>query len=68
MNPRIRTPLSSANRHAGFTIVELLIGMAITLLLAGALAGAVQPARDAFERLPAALESLQRGQIGRAHV
>ena len=46
----------------GFTIIELLIAMTITLLIAGALAGVAQPARDAFDRVPAQLELNQRGR------
>jgi prepilin-type N-terminal cleavage/methylation domain-containing protein len=46
----------------GFTLVELLIAMTITLLIAGALAGVARPARAAFERVPAELELLQRGR------
>ena len=46
----------------GFTLIELLVAMTITLLLAGALAGVAQPARAAFERVPAELELQQRGR------
>jgi prepilin-type N-terminal cleavage/methylation domain-containing protein len=46
----------------GFTLIELLVAMTITLLLAGALAGVAQPARAAFERVPAELELYQRGR------
>ena len=47
----------------GFSFIELLIAMAITLLLAGAVAGVAQPARAAFARVPAELEMQQRGRI-----
>lgn len=47
----------------GFSIIELLIAMAITLLIAGALAGAARPAREAFDRVPAELDLQQRGRI-----
>jgi prepilin-type N-terminal cleavage/methylation domain-containing protein len=43
----------------GFTLVELLVAMAVTLLLAGALIGAVGPAREAFARVPAELDLQQ---------
>jgi type II secretory pathway pseudopilin PulG len=43
-------------------VVELLIAMAITLIIAGAIAGAAPPARDAFERVPAELDLQQRGR------
>lgn len=46
----------------GFSLIELLVAMMITLLLAGALAGVAQPARAAFERVPAELELQQRGR------
>jgi type II secretory pathway pseudopilin PulG len=54
--------LRSAKREGGFTVVELLIAMAITLIIAGAIAGAAPPARDAFERVPADLDLQQRGR------
>jgi prepilin-type N-terminal cleavage/methylation domain-containing protein len=47
---------------AGFTIIELLIAMTITLLIAGALANLAQPARAAFDRVPAELDLQQRGR------
>lgn len=46
----------------GFTLVELLVAMTITLLIAAALAGIAQPARAAFDRVPAELELQQRGR------
>jgi prepilin-type N-terminal cleavage/methylation domain-containing protein len=51
-----------ANRDGGFTVIELLVAMTITLLIAGALAGVAQPARAAFVRVPAELELQQRGR------
>ena len=54
-----------APRHdarAGFSVIELLVAMTITMLLAGALAGIAQPARQAFDRVPAELELQQRGR------
>ena len=48
--------------NRGFTLVELLIAMTITLLIAGALMGVAQPARAAFDRVPAELELQQRGR------
>ncbi len=46
----------------GFTVIELLIAMTITLLIAGALASVAQPARAAFDRVPAELELQQRAR------
>jgi prepilin-type N-terminal cleavage/methylation domain-containing protein len=46
----------------GFSIIELLIAMTIMLLLSGAIAGLAQPARAAFDRVPAELELHQRGR------
>jgi prepilin-type N-terminal cleavage/methylation domain-containing protein len=52
-----------AEREGGFTLVELLVAMTIALLVTTALAGMAQPAREAFERVPAELELRQRGRI-----
>ena len=49
-------------RLAGFTVIELLIALAIVTLLAGALAGVAQPAREVFDRVPAELDLQQRGR------
>lgn len=46
----------------GFTIVELLIAMGITLAISGAIAAITPQAREAFERVPAELEIQQRGR------
>lgn len=46
----------------GFTVIELLIAMVITLLIAGALAQSVLPARAAFDRVPGELDLQQRGR------
>jgi type II secretory pathway pseudopilin PulG len=46
----------------GFTVIELLIAMMLTLLVAGALANVAQPARAAFDRVPAELDLQQRGR------
>jgi prepilin-type N-terminal cleavage/methylation domain-containing protein len=46
----------------GFTVIELLIALAITLLIAGALAQSVAPAHAAFDRVPAELDLQQRGR------
>jgi len=46
----------------GFTLVELLVALTITLLIAGALASLMPAARAAFDRLPAELEMQQRGR------
>ncbi len=48
--------------NRGFTVTELLIALAIVLLIAGALAQAVEPARAVFERVPAELDLQQRGR------
>lgn len=47
----------------GFTLVELLVALTITVLLAGALAAAAPAARAAFDRVPAELDLEQRGRI-----
>ncbi len=47
----------------GFSLVELLVAMTITVLIAGALAAAAPAARAAFDRVPAELELEQRGRI-----
>lgn len=49
-------------KRNGFTLVELLVAMTITLLISGALAAVVPPARAAFDRVPAELELQQRGR------
>jgi Tfp pilus assembly protein PilW len=46
----------------GFTLVELLIAMGITLAISGAIAALAPTARTAFERVPADLEIQQRGR------
>jgi type II secretory pathway pseudopilin PulG len=46
----------------GFTLVELLIALGITLAIGGAIAALAPPARMAFERVPAELELQQRGR------
>lgn len=49
--------------HArGFTVVELLVAMTITVVIAAVIAAAAQPARDAFDRVPAELDLQQRGR------
>jgi len=45
----------------GFSLVELLIALAICALLSAAVAGIVVPSREAFEQTPAALDLQQRG-------
>jgi prepilin-type N-terminal cleavage/methylation domain-containing protein len=55
-------PLSDGGHDRGFTIIELLIAMAITLTIAGAMAGVAEPARAAFDRVPAELDLQQRGR------
>lgn len=46
----------------GFTFIELLIALGITLAISGAIAALAPPARLAFERVPAELELQQRGR------
>lgn len=46
----------------GFTVIELLIALAIVMLIGGALASVVEPARAAFDRVPAELDLQQRGR------
>jgi type II secretory pathway pseudopilin PulG len=50
-------------RQEGCTLIELLIAVAITLLIAGVLAAATPAARAAFDRVPAELEMHQRGRV-----
>jgi len=47
---------------SGFTVIELLIAMTITLLIAGVVASVTPPARAAFDRVPAELDLQQRGR------
>jgi prepilin-type N-terminal cleavage/methylation domain-containing protein len=49
-------------RDGGFTVIELLIVMTITLLIAGAIANVSQPARAVFDRVPAELDLQQRAR------
>jgi hypothetical protein len=46
----------------GFTVIELLIALTMTLAIAGALANVVQPARAVFDRVPGELDLQQRGR------
>jgi hypothetical protein len=46
----------------GFTILEFIIASTVVLLVAGALAATAQPARRAFDRVPAELDLQQRGR------
>jgi Tfp pilus assembly protein PilW len=46
----------------GFTLIELLVAMGITLAISGAIAALAPPARAVFERVPAELETQQRGR------
>jgi prepilin-type N-terminal cleavage/methylation domain-containing protein len=49
-------------KERGFTLIELVIAMTITLLIAGAIANVAQPARAAFDRVPAELDLQQRAR------
>jgi hypothetical protein len=46
----------------GFSVIELLVALTVTLLIAGALASVVPPARAAFDRVPVEFELQQRGR------
>jgi len=51
------------DRHAGgFTVIELLVSLAIIMLIGGALTNVVAPARAAFDRVPAEQDLQQRGR------
>ena len=56
------SPYGGPGSH-GFSLIELLIALAIVTLLAGALAGVAEPARSVFDRVPAELDLQQRGRI-----
>jgi prepilin-type N-terminal cleavage/methylation domain-containing protein len=58
---RVRDAHSFA--QLGFTLVELLVALTITLLVAGALAATAPAARAAFDRVPSELEMQQRGRV-----
>jgi type II secretory pathway pseudopilin PulG len=58
----LRTLPTGGRSSQGFTIMELLVAVAIVMLLAGALAGVVAPARAVFDRVPAELDLQQRGR------
>jgi prepilin-type N-terminal cleavage/methylation domain-containing protein len=51
-----------ARSRNGFSLIELLIAMTITVLIAGVLASVAPPAREAFDRVPAELDLQQRGR------
>lgn len=51
-----------AQGQKGFTLVELLIALGISLAIGGAIAGLAPPARMAFERVPGELDVQQRGR------
>lgn len=62
MNRDQGSGISDRGFAAGFTIIELLIALSITLAIGGAIAALTPPARRAFERIPAELELQQRGR------
>lgn len=49
-------------RSQGFTVIELLIAVAIVMSIAGLVAQVVEPGRAAFDRVPAELDLQQRGR------
>jgi prepilin-type N-terminal cleavage/methylation domain-containing protein len=53
---------SGYGAQVGFTLLELLIALAISSLVAAGIAGIVPPARAAFEHTPAALDLQQRAR------
>jgi Tfp pilus assembly protein PilW len=55
-------PNEAAMMDRGFSVIELLVALTMTLAIAGALASAVPPAREAFDRVPAEFEMQQRGR------
>jgi len=48
----------------GFSLVELLVALAVCAVLSAGVAGVVPPARAAFAAVPAALDLQQRGRTG----
>jgi type II secretory pathway pseudopilin PulG len=61
VSPRIRG-LRCSGQARGFTVIEVLLAICLTLLIAGALANVVPAARAAFDRVPADLDLQQRGR------
>lgn len=61
MTPR-RALRYAAQGARGFTVIELLIALAIVMSIAGVLAQVAEPARAAFDRVPAELDLQQRGR------
>lgn len=51
-----------AGRHRGFSLIELLIALAIVMSIGAVVAQLVPPARVAFDRVPADLDLQQRGR------
>ena len=54
--------MSAIRGSRGFTLLELVIAMAVVMVIAGAIAEAVQPARVIFDRVPVELDIQQRGR------
>jgi Tfp pilus assembly protein PilW len=50
--------------QGGFSLVELLVALLVCLLLTGAVAGLMPPARAAFDTVPAAIDLHQRARAG----
>lgn len=53
---------SHKGRSQGFTVVELLVALAIVMSIGGLLSQVVEPGRAAFDRVPAELDLHQRGR------
>jgi len=51
-------------RQEGFSLVELLVALLVCMLLTGAVAGLMPPARAAFDTVPASIDLHQRARAG----
>ena len=62
LRSRLRLASCGATSARGFTVIELLLALAITLAIAGAIASEAPQARAAFDRVPSELDLQQRGR------